>query len=150
MWLMLGVLWMHRCLSGIGSSDHTRSSNGAVGKFSSEKKLYHCSMQHYWKLLGTGLVFGCGCDGVTWCWLTMHWRLKFCSPGQTGLLASVLKHGLCALHAGCLTGLSSSKLLNTNWWHVNAVTFLYHVSWVNLHAALLNCWWLTKVCGIEG
>ena len=38
-WLVVswGVSWRHKCLSGIGSSDQTMSSNGAVGKSSLEE-----------------------------------------------------------------------------------------------------------------
>ena len=48
---------MHSCLSGIRSSDHTLSSNGAVGKFSSEAVVSssHASVKNL-SVVGVGVI----------------------------------------------------------------------------------------------
>ena len=98
---------MHRCLSGIGSSDHTLSSNG-TGTFSSAEVVSSSQAS----VMNWSMVAVC----------VMGWHRLWCTEDEssalpcTWLLASALECWLCCSLG--LTGLSSLELVSTNQWCV--------------------------------
>ena len=83
---------MHRCLSRMGSSDQTMSSNGVVQKCSTKKVV---SLSH----------------------ATLLKSVKYCSVAGVGVWQSH-KLWCSGEESSALKGLSSSELVNTNQQHV--------------------------------